>query len=410
MPERVDATLENAYAGCIAFNDGDGLFAGAYIATGRLDGFVSIWDIETRSLLRWFGGHVKSVTSVAWSRFGRYLASASLDWNINIWDLANGPGRRARTLRFDCALASVSFSPRTSRTLLVVTLMHEACLVHFPTTGSSEPQRVPLADEGISAACFTRDGRNVVAGTTRGALIVFDTDGAAVGEPAAVGSAAIRQLAFDRTGRHLVVNMNDRTIRTFGVEGAGPTFVPQHKFQDLVGRTPWSGVSFSADSEYVMGGSAHSTTHKMYMWDRESGVLVKILEGPREPLALAQWHPTRPMIASVCTSGDVYLWKTHTIEVWSAYAPGFEELEENVEYEEREDEFDFADDDARRAGDASEAPVDIFSAGPDAHACVPQPRAVHAFSTLSPGAEHLDDDDVDAAFIIPPLLDDAIDP
>lgn len=34
------------------------------------------------------------------------------------------------------------------------------------------------------------------------------------------------------------------------------------------------------------------------------------------------------------------MWFTPTAEIWSAYAPGFEELEENVEYEEREDEFD----------------------------------------------------------------------
>lgn len=54
-----------------------------------------------------------------------------------------------------------------------------------------------------------------------------------------------------------------------------------------------------------------------------------------------QWHPFRPLIASVSSHGFIHLWVTPIVENWSAYAPGFEELDENREYEEKEDEFDF---------------------------------------------------------------------
>jgi COMPASS component SWD1 len=39
--------------------------------------------------------------------------------------------------------------------------------------------------------------------------------------------------------------------------------------------------------------------------------------------------------------GLVHIWVTGVTENWSAYAPGFDELDENVEYREREDEFDY---------------------------------------------------------------------
>jgi COMPASS component SWD1 len=42
----------------------------------------------------------------------------------------------------------------------------------------------------------------------------------------------------------------------------------------------------------------------------------------------------------VATSGSIHLWQRTYPDNWAAFAPGFEELEENVEYDEREDEFD----------------------------------------------------------------------
>lgn len=53
-----------------------------------------------------------------------------------------------------------------------------------------------------------------------------------------------------------------------------------------------------------------------------------------------KWHPVGPIIASVSSFGNIYIWAAKHEENWSAFAPDFLELEENLEYEEKEDEFD----------------------------------------------------------------------
>ena len=80
-------------------------------------------------------------------------------------------------------------------------------------------------------------------------------------------------------------------------------------------------------------------------------------EGPKEGLLDLVWHPLRPTIASVSTSGQVFIWSTHHTESWSAFAPDFKELEENEEYEEREDEFDIIPVDVQGAAQARHGPL-----------------------------------------------------
>jgi len=93
-----------------------------------------------------------------------------------------------------------------------------------------------------------------------------------------------------------------------------------------------------------------------------------MLDGPKEALFDLQWHPSRSLIASCASQGNVFIWATNYtyFQNWSAYAPDFAELEENVEYIEKEDEFDVIDEGERlkkkrRAAEENDKLVDIIT-------------------------------------------------
>lgn len=137
-------------------------------------------------------------------------------------------------------------------------------------------------------------------------------------------------------------------------------------------RTTWKKCCFSGDGEYICAGSARQ--HALYIWEKSIGNLVKILHGTKGELLLdVVWHPVRPIIASI-SSGLVSIWAQNQVENWSAFAPDFKELDENVEYEERESEFDITDEDKSvdlnaDAKQDEEIEVDVLKVEPVAAFC-----------------------------------------
>lgn len=62
-------------------------------------------------------------------------------------------------------------------------------------------------------------------------------------------------------------------------------------------------------------------------------------------------------------SGRIYLWSINTPQRWSALAPDFAEVEENVEYIEKEDEFDVhpVEELTKRRLDQEDEEVDVLT-------------------------------------------------
>lgn len=62
---------------------------GSKLASGSIDGYFKVWDIETRQELISHNGHRSQIRAVHFSNDGNYLFTGSLDATLKRWDIAN---------------------------------------------------------------------------------------------------------------------------------------------------------------------------------------------------------------------------------------------------------------------------------------------------------------------------------
>ena len=103
-PESTTHHLRSGHTGVVRFNR-----KGDYLAAGRVDGVVVIWDMETLGLARKLKGHIRQIQSLSWSRDGRYILSSAQDWKVILWDLQDGS--MLRMVRFEAPVYIAELHP-----------------------------------------------------------------------------------------------------------------------------------------------------------------------------------------------------------------------------------------------------------------------------------------------------------
>ncbi|XP_060220263.1 retinoblastoma-binding protein 5 isoform X7 [Meriones unguiculatus] len=334
-PEEADGTLDCiSMALTCTFNRW-----GTLLAVGCNDGRIVIWDFLTRGIAKIISAHIHPVCSLCWSRDGHKLVSASTDNIVSQWDVLSGDCDQR--FRFPSPILKVQYHPRDQNKVLVCPMKSAPVML---TLSDSKHVVLPVDDDSDLnvVASFDRRGEYVYTGNAKGKILVLKTD------------------SQDLVASFRVTTGTSNTTAIKSIEFARK------------GRTPWKKCCFSGDGEYIVAGSARQ--HALYIWEKSIGNLVKILHGTRGELLLdVAWHPVRPIIASI-SSGVVSIWAQNQVENWSAFAPDFKELDENVEYEERESEFDIEDEDKSEpeqtgADAAEDEEVDVTSVDPIAAFC-----------------------------------------
>ena len=156
----------------------------------------------------------------------------------------------------------------------------------------------------------------------------------------------LSQLLVSRNGQYLVVNASDGVLRLYKTaalaQETDSPLPPTAQFQDVVNRVRFSCFDFSGDGEYLVGGVDNGRVdncYELFIWSTATGHMVDTLQGVNGvQLHAVVWHPTRALLAAATSDGIVDIWGPRIN--WTAFAPDFQALPRNVEYVEREDEFD----------------------------------------------------------------------
>jgi WD40 repeat protein len=194
---------------------------GSYLATGRADRTVKIWDAKNDfALIRTLEGHRSAVTQLAFNRRGRRLIAicdAPAEPDAVVWDVELGlvldrlPGQKT----------ALVVSPGGDRALTtdpddVVRIwdINKDLLLDAPIDGSDEGAR-----ESITTA-LSADGRYVASAGSRGEINVWDSRcRCLVRTDPAVPSVTLPASAFHPDGRQLAIP-SSKGVRIVNVETA----------------------------------------------------------------------------------------------------------------------------------------------------------------------------------------------
>jgi WD40 repeat protein len=227
---------------------------GQTIASGNLDGTVTIWSRDTKKPLT-LQGHQSRVWGVTFSPDGQMIASASKEGTVKLWNLNDKVPRTFEAHNDD--VNSVSFSPDSQ---MIASASRDGTVKLWNLNGTVrqifQGQGHNASVDGVS---FSPDGQIIASASTDGTVKLWNVDG---------------------------------TVRQTLQEGH-----PEH--------LSWhNSVSFSPDGQMIASGSGK---HSVKLWSRD-GREVGTLQGHSDSVWDVSFSPDGQMLASASRDGTVKLW------------------------------------------------------------------------------------------------------
>mmetsp|Transcript_369 Transcript_369/g.558 ORF Transcript_369/g.558 Transcript_369/m.558 type:complete len:419 (-) Transcript_369:424-1680(-) len=358
LPDEVQHRFVSGISTNVAFNPW-----GTLLACTTSNGLLGVWDVETMH----YAGMLTdddnplphSLTNLCWSNNGKWIVTTCSSHFVYVWSVEEM--KLVKEINLD-------FIPNTA-------LFVEPSSTHIILAGKSTVElldidnpsaRVELFAEAVVSkradmqmqVGITSDGEYAIIGDMKGKIHKMRLKDKKIVDELQLSKSPARSVCVSKKSGRVLVASNDRSIRLISAD----FLTIEATICDRVNHCQWMGAMFAPNEEYIF--AASSTGDKGISVYTMEGRLKKTLESQaRNAITCMTWHPFYPVIVCGTKTGELNVWKRAYTANWSAFAPNFQELTENVEYKEKEDEFDLVESEGneKKKIEESGGDVDIFT-------------------------------------------------
>ncbi len=268
---------------------------GRRIVSGSADKTVSVWDIQTGTLIHKLEGHQDPVNSLAVSPDGRHIISGSADKTVAVWDLQTGT-RIHKLEGNQNAVLSVAVNPDGRR---IVSGSSGKTVAVWDLESGTLIHELEGHQSWVHSLAVTPDGRRVVSGSADKTIAVWDLDSRTLSHKLEGHQHSVNSVAVSPDGRRIISGSADKTVMVWDLE-AGTFIRKLEGHRDTV-----MSVAVAPDGRRIVSASGDKT---VAVWDLQAGTLLHKLEGHQNAVNSVDVSPDGRRIVSGSADNTVAVW------------------------------------------------------------------------------------------------------
>ncbi|KAJ1872842.1 hypothetical protein LPJ55_002737 [Coemansia sp. RSA 990] len=273
---KIDARMEEVHSIAISGS-------GALLAVGGQSTTVKVFDAETGESVFSLSGCLKAVNHVEISTDSTLLLAASSDHTARIWKLDTGRHWKSLTGHIGSVMvakfnhdASRVFTYSQDRTIKVWDTQRGLCVKTLFTVSSCH-----------DFALLDSAGARIATAHVDNSVRVWDTASGKRLREASVHKEQVMSVWASCTGSRILTNSYDGTLKL--VDASTLDVVAVMSAPGYRPSRNWARASLSPDGRFAMAGSIDG---RLFVWDVNSGDLVRTLDIHKSAVCDALWHPT----------------------------------------------------------------------------------------------------------------------